>query len=349
MQVENKYDTAFNKHTTYFIPQSASLTCRQLLTASLSRQTWQKNNSAFNCLKTFSKTTSSDITFPLKDILVVKFVEWCHSNKKLKASTIRSYLSSIATAHKMQHMNPSACSCFQSTQMLRGIENLEFYENICKKTRKVMTLPLLKIAGNEISKTNWCEDSKQVAWAVLTTAFFGSFRLGEILCPTENSYNPKEHLLWKDVLFREDNSILIKIKIPKSRNAQGEFIDIFPFKGHKCCPVAALKKLKKLRPNCPDKPLFTFKNGKCVTAAFINEKLPILLSSSMGSASKEYLGHSLRPALASALANDPDTANDQDVKKWGRWNSSSYQLYTRLKLEQKKQLYKKITNVLNKQ
>ncbi len=92
-----------------------------------------------------------------------------------------------------------------------------------------------------------------------------------------------------------------------------------------------------------------FNSGKLATPALINKILPKLLENHMGDAAKEYLGHSLRPALASAMANDPETAKDQDIKKWGRWNSASFLLYTRLKLKQKKYLYNLITNVLNKQ
>ncbi len=185
----------------------------------------------------------------------------------------------------------------------------------------------------------------------LNSAFFGSFRLGEILCPNEKNFNSFKNLLWEDLTFRNDGSILIKIKVPKSRQPQGEFIDIFPFKGHNCCPAAALRKLKNLRadPEFLKKPVFMFKNGVFVTPSLINKILPKLLENTMGKAAQEYLGHSLRPALASAMANDPLTARDQELKKWGRWNSSSYLLYTRLKLNQKKYLFSLISNVLNKQ
>ena len=61
----------------------------------------------------------------------------------------------------------------------------------------------------------------------MTGAFFGSFRFGEILCSSPSKFVEDESLLWKDIIFKED-SVLIKIKIPKSRNAKGVTAVAFP-------------------------------------------------------------------------------------------------------------------------
>ena len=121
---------------------------------------------------------------------------------------------------------------------------MEIYADQVKGTRKVMSLPLLKILGNEIAKTTWDENSKQVVWSALTLAFFGSFRMGEILSQQENSFSPRDTLLWSDLKFLDQNHILIHVKTPKSRLPQGEFIDIFTFEGHNVCPVRALMALQ---------------------------------------------------------------------------------------------------------
>ena len=160
-----------------------------------------------NSLKEFGVDKKISVKLPLNSCVINDYIEWCYVKKNLKASTIKSYISSIATAHKLNDLDSSCCYSFISKQMLQGIENLEFYNNICKKTRKVMTLPLLKLAGHELANSNWCSDSKQVIWTVLTTAFFGSFRLGEILSQSESNYNPSETLLWDDIIFRDDDSV----------------------------------------------------------------------------------------------------------------------------------------------
>ncbi len=59
----------------------------------------------------------------------------------------------------------------------------------------------------------------------------------------------------------------------------------------------------------------------------------------MGDSAKEYSGHSFRAAIASALAENTTLASDTDIKKWGRWSSEAYMIYTRLKLEQKRAIF----------
>ena len=81
---------------------------------------------------------------------------------------------------------------------------MEIYADQVKGTRKVMSLPLLKILGNEIAKTTWDENSKQVVWSAFTLSFFGSFRMGEILPQQENTFSPLDTLLWSDVKFLEN-------------------------------------------------------------------------------------------------------------------------------------------------
>ena len=127
---------------------------------------------------------------------------------------------------------------------MRGKENMEIYANQIKGTRKVMSLPLLKILGNEIAKLNWNENSKQVVWSAFTLSFFGSFRMGEILPQQENTFSPLDTLLWSDVKFLENNHILVHVKTPKSRLPQGEFVDIFQFDGQGVCPVKAIMALR---------------------------------------------------------------------------------------------------------
>jgi hypothetical protein len=231
--------------------------------------------------------------------------------------------------------------------MIKGAENLALFNVWKSNSRKVMTLPLLKILGHQIASVGWSNNSKLEVWTACVVAFFGSLRFGEILPASENSFYHAETLLWKDLKFRKDNSVLVHVKIDKSKNKTGSFVDLFEFKGHACCPVDCLKALKDM--SFDDlKPVFQFESGKNLCAKNLNEILFKLLFPKIGHAAADISGHSFRAGLPSAMAASPNFANDNDIKAWGRWSSDSYLLYTRLKLGQKKLLFEKIVNVLEK-
>lgn len=320
-----------------------------LLSSGYSIDSWKKHSSALNSWKDFENYLGKRFTFPYKTENILEYIGWCHSVQKLKPSTVKSYISSLTTIHKLNDADTKSLNAALTKTAIKGIENLSLYDNMVSPTRKVMTFELLKLAGHEIAKKDWSLDSKQVIWTCTVIAFFGSLRLGEILCKNENVYNSNENLLWKDVIFREDGSILLRIKIAKNKKVQGEFIDLFEFPDHRFCPVKILKKLKSLKSKIDQSvPVFMFESGKLLTPTAYNKILPDLLFPYLGHSAKEYSGHSLRAGIPSILASNPDLASDCELKKWGRWQSDSYLLYCRLKLDQKKSLFNKIVHTMRK-
>ncbi len=119
----NKYCTSHSIYTVDFIPAELSTNCKNFLSASYSSQTWRKNSSAMKLLKKFGRDLSIDISLPLNSNTIVKFTEWCRTMKNLKPATIKSYLSSIALAHKLHNLEHTHCLNFVSKQMLKGMEN----------------------------------------------------------------------------------------------------------------------------------------------------------------------------------------------------------------------------------
>jgi hypothetical protein len=287
--------------------------------------------------------------WPLSDNVLAKFIHFASTSKNLKQSTIKSYISSFALYQNLHHMDNSACYSFQTKLLLKGAKNLEFYKENKNLPRKAMTYPLLKILCHQIASTNWSKVNKQVFWASLTVAFFGSMRFGEILSSHRDQFNPNETLLWEDIKLMHSSAI-ITVKIPKTKNLKGEYVDIFEIPDERFCPIKALKVLKDCANNFnPKLPVFMFDNGCFLTKDVLNTTLHTLLYPVLGSSAFEYSGHSFRAALPSAMAGCPDLADDEQVKLWGRWTSGSFKSYTRLKTSQKKFLFEKILMALNRQ
>jgi hypothetical protein len=73
-------------------------------------------------------------------------------------------LSDLKIAHNLTDLDSSQFNDSFSKSMVKGAERLLSYSNIGKKTKLVMTFPLLKLLGNEIAMSSWLEDSKRTCW-----------------------------------------------------------------------------------------------------------------------------------------------------------------------------------------
>ncbi len=316
--------------------------------AGLSKSSWSKIDSAISCYSRFEKFKGSTSVWPLSHDDILCFCTWTQSHTSLKAITVKAYISAIATVHKLHNLEEQFSNNYLVKLALKGIENMELYKSNRVTKRSAMSLPLLKIIGSRIASSNWSQKNKQVFWVACTVAFFGSCRLGELLCEHEHKFDPFSNLLWQDVHVRSD-SVTIHIKSPKSRAPGGEFIDLFPFSDATCCPVKSLTFLQSLfKINNSERPVFMFDSGKLLTKQNFNTTLQQLLARDIGKFGYKITGHSFRQAIPTALANFPELVKDNHIMGWGRWCSSAYLSYTKLQLSQKKCIFAKIASVLNK-
>jgi hypothetical protein len=197
--------------------------------------------------------------------------------------------------------------------------------------------------------SSWPKNSKCVFWTALTVAFFGSFRFGKLLSSRKDSYNPNENLTWGDIKFSYD-SVTIHVKVPKSKKASGEYIDLFELPDARFCPVKAIRNLKNVAKfSGHTHPVFMFDNSTCLTIATLNDTIHNLLLPLLGEKAYEFSAHSSRAALPSALAACPDLVSDEQIKMWGRWSSDTFRLYTRLKIRQKRYIFNKIVSAIERQ
>jgi len=258
-------------------------------------------------------------------------------------------MSHIKLIHKLRGLDTSHCEDHHTKFLLRGAKNLHFYEQKKPASKKAMSLPLLKILGHEIAAANWSVDSKLVVWTACCLGFFGSFRMGELLPKYSSTFNPFETMLWSDIQFFDDNSVRLHNKIPKSRVEQGEYISLFEFNQHNCCPVTILSYLRsiKFNENTVNYPVFAFENGTFLTKAKLNKIIHGFIKPHLGIDAANYSCKSFRPALPSALAALPCSGNEKFIKRWGRWNSEAFERYVRLSHLAKRKIFKKFTIALN--
>lgn len=314
--------------------------------AAYTNSTWKRLDSAWTNLKLCEKFLCKKFEWPLTEENVSDFCTWALEKKNLTPPTVKAYLSSLGTILKLDGKSDANCHTFKISSILRGAENISNKNEGSK--RLAMTLSNLKLLGHEIAKSNdWSNFSKQVIWTACCISFFGSLRMGEILCLNETKFDSTSSFLWGDLSIRED-SWTIHIKKPKSRSCQGEFVDIFKFPGNNCCPVGALKTLKTMAKSTQKHlPVFMFENGKLLTKNNFNTTIRGLLKNRLGEKAELFSGHSFRAGIPSAIAKSKNVNSETMAKSWGRWHSDSYQRYMRLKIDQRKVMFNKICDILN--
>jgi hypothetical protein len=322
----------------------------ELIGAAYADSTWSKINSALNTFENFASARKIVVSWPLDVAVVSEFISWATFSKDLSPNTITSYLSHLKLIHKLRGLDCSGVSNFICKTQIRGAQNLAFYADSQYGNKKVMTLPLLQILGHQIASKDWSAHSKIVIWSAFNVAFFGSFRFGEIVAPSEHSFNRHETLLWSDVKFFDDGSICIHNKIPKTRIEKGEFISLFEFPDSNCCPVQSLKCLKNMSniKGSEHTPVFTFSNGKFLTGKKANKLLSHFLEPYLGAETAFYSCKSFRAALPSALSSYPLLEDENFIKRWGRWSSNAYERYTRLNHKAKKEIFVHFAEALSR-
>jgi hypothetical protein len=143
-----------------------------LIAASLAKSTWATHSSALNCFEKFMLNKKRDVSWPISLNDPCQFVTWALNEGKLKPSTIKTYLASLNTVHKLKNI-PSMCNEYIVLALVKGAENLALYNPSSEGSRKVMTLPLLKVLGHQIANSNWSPDSKATVWTACVVSDFG--------------------------------------------------------------------------------------------------------------------------------------------------------------------------------
>lgn len=175
---------------------------------------------------------------------------------------------------------------------------------------------------------------KLVIWTIASTAFFGVFRLGELLLTSAEAFDPVTCLAWGDVAINSRTEpTMVQIHLKKSKCDQfGKGADIVIGRtGSNHCPVRAILQYVTIRKDQPQSPFFLKSSRLPVTKSWFTRQIREVLSE-MGLPQDQYAGHSFRigAATTAALAGIPDSS----IQTLGRWHSADYLQYIRSPKEQ---------------
>ena len=172
-------------------------------------------------------------------------------------------------------------------------------------------------------------------WAAACLCFFGFMRAGEIVIPTDSSYDSELHLSYGDVrLVCPSNPSGLEVSLKSSKTDPFRLgVTIVVGRTNSpvgLCAVVANVSYMVARGDSSG-PYFQFGDGRSLTRArFVQAVRAALLA--VGVSPAGYSGHSFRIGGATTAA--AQGVSEALIKTMGRWQSAAYLLYVRTPREQ---------------
>jgi hypothetical protein len=319
------------------IPQSVKQSLARIGNFGLAKSTWSSYKTGERMLMKCKKECEGNFELPLGKGALLIFINWLITSRGLKAATINCYLASIRQMHLVRGLEPPALRSSQVQLILKGQQNIdnEKRREGESRGRLPMTISLMKLLKEKIRRWGRDDETKLLVWAVATMAFHGAFRIHELLCKNEASFDPAYELLGEDIVttaVKEGDlvttMITVKLKCPKEqRDGKAVLVDIFE-SGGPICPVRAFQKWKLLAKCENGKPAFRGPCGTPLTGRKLNSYVKDLLKDSINYREGQLTTHSFRSGIASLLGSKG--FSDEEIKQAGRWSSNAFQVYMKL-------------------
>jgi len=321
-----------------------------LVVNSVTASTWGKHKSAWKLFSEFCIAQEIHESWPIDIKIVRAFAVWAFSDKNLKHSTVKSYISSLETGHSVRNLNcPHFLQDKTLNMILKGAENVPNNTPHCKTS---MNPAMLALLGHFVAISAWTDYSKQLLWSLFLMAFYTSCRMGELVSAVEYGFDSNTTLKWVNIsITPEDDGATIFIPFTKAKKFLGETVDIFRFNISNFCPVVNILKLKQMQIELgifnPIHPVFKFRSGSFVTTKKVNTVLKDFTSTMFSHDIITITGHSFRASVPTLLASLPNCSKSQSIKEWGRWSSESYKMYSKNIRKERKILFDMLVPVLN--
>lgn len=277
---------------------------------------------------TFCTTYSVIDPFPLTEQTLCFFASYL-AEQGLAPQTGKAYLSALRnTQISLGLPDPRDQS---SLPMLKRVQSGISRTRLQQGTTPTrIRLPITLHTLGRIRETLVASDNpnRTVMWAIACTAFFGFFRLGELLPESAATFNSATHLAWGDVAVDDRTAPrMVQIHLKRSKCDQfGAGSDIVVgVTGKTLCPVTAIVSYIEARGTNPG-PFFLDSSGQMVLKPWFISRIRDVLTT-IGIPSHQYAGHSFRIGAATTAAMVG--IEDSTIQTLGRWHSAAFLRYIR--------------------
>ena len=298
----------------------------------LAPSTQKTYSAALKNFNSFCQRFSVHTPFPVSEHLLCCFASFL-ADQGLAPQTGKAYLSAVRSMQiSLGLPDPREQSSLPILKRVQaGISRARLAGGTPPKIRLPITAHVLEKIRASLSDSS--HPHKVQIWAIACMAFFGFFRLGELLPDSAKKVNPNTSLMWGDVATdSRENPTMVCIHLKQSKCDQfGRGADVILGRsGNALCPVAAILNYMIAR-GTESGSFFLDSSGCIITKSwFINQIRGVL--NDIGLPQHQYAGHSFRigAATTAALAGVEDSV----IQTLGRWQSAAFLRYIRLPREQ---------------
>lgn len=297
----------------------------------LAPSTRRTYGAAMNRFNNFCTHFSIHTPFPVTEPRLCSFAAYL-ADQGLAPQTIRSYLSAVRnTQISLGFPDPRDHSSLPILKRVQaGIQRVRSLGGPSARLRLPITAKVMGRIRAHLEVADIAH--KELMWAICCTAFFGFFRLGELLPEAKAKVDPAVSLMWGDVAVDgRDKPTMVRVHLKRSKCDQfgaGANI-VLGATGQPLCPVTAI--LRYIQARGPSPGVFFRKSpSEPVLKPWFVDQLRDVLAA-VGLPRHQYAGHSFRIGAATTAAMAG--VEDSTIQTLGRWHSSAYLQYIRLPSE----------------
>ena len=171
--------------------------------------------------------------FPVSEYGLCCFAAYL-ADESLAVQTAKCYLAAVRSMRlSLGLLDPRDHSSLPMLKrVLAGISRARLGRPSTARQRLPITGPVLLRLHDTLVRSSHPE--KQLVWAVASLAYFGFFRLGELLVDTADEYDLAVHLSWGDVAVDNRTSpSMVKVHLKRSKCDQfGRGVDVVVGRTH---------------------------------------------------------------------------------------------------------------------
>ena len=285
------------------------------LTSAYKPKTWEAYKAMFMVYMAFCEFTNIQFWAP-SECAIIAFIEFLCFNE-LRSTSIQNYITAIKSQMRWFNLPAHVFDTPKVKLMLRAVENTNSKPPLFKGVFDLEHLVNIVCLCQLLPFTSMYQ-------ALYLLAFFGFFRISNLVPVSKSSFHIGKHLCRGDILFEHTQAVVI-VKWSKTLQTinKGTYVIIPRLPHNVLCPVKALEVMFHQFPAPPNAPLFSNMSA-ILTQSQVRTHLSKILKW-LHLDSRSFSFHTFRRSGATLAFNN--NVSIQNIQRHGTWSSETVHRY----------------------